>query len=108
MTEPDQSTLLLRHVDHPDVQSAYQVVWKGMDVGSITLQSGDNQRPWRWSLDTVVGLSFPTRGDALSREEAMAQLSESWDRFMASHDGLRDLVELKASIAARMSKANTA
>lgn len=99
MNEP----LLLRAVDHPAARDAYRVVWRDIEVGSIGLQQGAGQRVfWHWGLDTVGNLGFPTRGDTISRDDAMAQFREAWDRFVADPARLQRMVEEKADSAERM------
>lgn len=94
--------LKLRKVTgHVHAQNAYRVVLtlddgSDLEIGAIGLQTGTGQRKfWSWGLDTVLpSQAFPTRGEAVDRDAAMAKFRAMWEQFTADPDRVRDFLDL--------------
>lgn len=88
--------LKLRKVTgHLQAPNAYRVVLTladgaDLEVGSIGHQTGNHMRQyWYWGLDTVLpSQAFPTRGEAIDRDEAMVAFKAMWEMFTADSDRL--------------------
>ncbi len=90
--------LTLRRVTgHPQAQNACRVIYDGLEVGSIGLQVGNELREfWSWGIDSIVSMpTFPTDGEALSRDEAMTLFRAAWIEFASNLDRLAQFMEAK-------------
>jgi hypothetical protein len=85
---PDQP-LIHRRIDQAQAKDAYRVIWNGIEVGSIGLQQGSNQRTfWHWAIDTLVPPpDFAIRGDTISRDDAMVRFRKAWNGLPATRNG---------------------
>jgi hypothetical protein len=90
--------LILRKVTgHLQATDAYRVVYDGMEVGSIGLQTDAHQREyWAWGIDTVLPRqSFATQGEARDQDEAMRLFRATWEVFASDPERLADFIEMK-------------
>jgi hypothetical protein len=97
--------LTLRQVRHPAVEpgQAFRVVSGTVEVGSIGLQQGAQQRRfWSWGIDVFEPVPFPTHGETDSRDQAMADFRAAWELFAADPLRLERFFQSRAAIKERM------